>query len=124
MATPAQVSAAATVGLNITELENMALGVIRSYGVQGCISDQVRSSYPHLAYSSMTARWANLERQGRIVRIGDTRLGVSGRSQLVMRAADLVSDPFRAYVEELIKNKKAKKDRRVSQDDYDNYIEV
>lgn len=71
----------------LTELEQKVLDVISYYGEEGCISDQVRGSFPELSYSSVTARFASLELKGVICRNGDTRAGMSGRQQQVMRVA-------------------------------------
>jgi hypothetical protein len=70
-----------------TELEQKVLDVIEAAGATGCISDEVRAAYPHLSYSSVTARFASLEKKGAIYRAGDTRRGDSGRRQQVMRLA-------------------------------------
>ena len=71
----------------LTELEGRVLDVIKSHGADGCISDQVRGRFPELSYSSVTARFASLEAKNAICRNGDTRAGISGRQQQVMRDA-------------------------------------
>jgi hypothetical protein len=83
--TLATTSLAAYHSLDLTELEGRVLDAIEAFGVDGCISDDVRGVFPSLSYSSVTARFASLEEKGRIYRAGDTRPGESGRQQKVMR---------------------------------------
>lgn len=71
-----------------TDLEEKVLAVIAACGVDGCISDDIRKTYPDLSYSSVTARFSALEAKGQIFRAGDTRPGESGRQQKVMRAIE------------------------------------
>ena len=71
--------------VDTTSLEEMVYKEIASYGKSGCISDEVLSKYPNFPYSSITARFASLERKGLIYRDGDKRKGNSGRKQSVMR---------------------------------------
>jgi hypothetical protein len=85
--TTATTSMAAMHSINLTRLEAMVLKCIDDYGNDGCISDEVRSEFPELSYSSVTARFASLEKRGAIVRLGDTRKGESNRQQQVMRSA-------------------------------------
>lgn len=80
-------SMAAYHSIATTDLEQKVLDVIDTAGATGCISDQVRACYPHLSYSSITARFSSLEKKGQIYRAGDTRPGTSGRQQQVMRLA-------------------------------------
>jgi hypothetical protein len=80
-------STAANNSLDLNELEQLVLDVIEGAGATGCISDEIRGTYPDLSYSSITARFAALEKKGAIYRAGDTRSGKSGRKQLVMRMA-------------------------------------
>jgi len=84
-------STAAHRSLDLTDLEQRVLDVIEAAGATGCISDEVRGTYPELSYSSVTARFASLENKGAIYRAGDTRSGKSGRQQLVMRMASYSS---------------------------------
>lgn len=67
------------------KLESMVYEAIKKHGMSGCISDDVRAMYPHLPYSSITARYKALLDKGFIEIIG-TRRCQSGRSQRVMRA--------------------------------------
>ncbi|MFK3741047.1 hypothetical protein [Massilia sp. TN1-12] len=80
-------SLAALHSIDMTELEQKVLDTIGGAGARGCISDEVRAAYPLLSYSSITARFAALEKKGAIYRAGDTRRGDSGRRQQVMRLA-------------------------------------
>lgn len=87
MAAETSLAAFRSIETELTELEQKVLDVIRYHGSDGCISDQVRGSFPELSYSSVTARFASLELKGAICRNGDTRAGISGRQQQVMRDA-------------------------------------
>jgi len=71
--------------VDTTKLEEMVYKEIASYGELGCIADQILSKYANFPYSSITARFASLERKGFIYRDGDKRAGNSGRKQSVMR---------------------------------------
>jgi hypothetical protein len=79
-------SHAAKLSVNTTALEDMVYKAILSTKDRGAISDELRHMFPGLAYSSVTARFYNLEKTGRIYRPGVTRLGDSGRAQMVMWA--------------------------------------
>lgn len=70
-----------------TALEKLVFSDILEAGRKGCISDQIRAKHPNLPYSSITARYAALERKKFIFYAGDKRKGQSGRSQRVIRAA-------------------------------------
>lgn len=72
--------------VDTTRLEDLVLGTVRRFGKDGCTADDVRKVHPELSYSSVTARPASLLRKGLITRGPDTRVGVSGRRQRVMRA--------------------------------------
>ena len=60
---------------------------ISAYGPNGCIAADLLAKYPYLPYSSVTARFAALERKGYITCGPDKRRGPSGRNQRVMRSA-------------------------------------
>jgi hypothetical protein len=75
--------------IDTTALENLVYETVMSFGLLGCISDEIRARHPHLAYSSITARYYNLEKQGRIIRPGSMRPGRSGRMQ-----AEIWADKF------------------------------
>lgn len=82
-------SMAALRSISPSHLEAEVLKVIEGYGVRGCISDEVRTHFPTLAYSSVTARYASLEKKKLIHRSGK-RAGDSGRQQSVMFANSVV----------------------------------
>lgn len=72
--------------IDIAALEALVLSAVAAAGPRGATADEVRRQYPHLAYSSITARPASLLRKKQIVRPGKphVRPGVSGRNQMVM----------------------------------------
>ena len=72
--------------LDTTALETLVLSAIKKFGLRGCISDELRGAFPTLAYSSVTARFANLVKTKRVWRPGATRPGSSGREQQIMWA--------------------------------------
>jgi len=74
--------------LDTTRLEKIVLAIIKSYGFQGCISDQVRRdlSGQVKSYSSVTARFAALKRNRRIFDTEWRAPGESNRGQAIMVA--------------------------------------
>jgi hypothetical protein len=82
-----ETSKEAAYSVNTTDLEERVYNKILSFGKKGCISDEVRASYPNLPYSSITARYAALKRKGFIKLTGEKRPGNSGRNQKVMISA-------------------------------------
>lgn len=80
-----ETSQQAAQAVDTAKLEEIVYEAIRSFGVKGCISDEVRSMYPHLPYSSVTARYKALLDKGLIEETGERRSGQSGRSQRVLR---------------------------------------
>lgn len=76
----------AHLSVDTTALEQLVYEAILSSKDRGLISDELRAMFPALAYSSVTARFARLELTGRIYRPGVTRIGNSGRRQMVMWA--------------------------------------
>jgi hypothetical protein len=73
-------------GVDTTRLEEMVYNAIYSYGDEGCHADQLLAKFNGFPYSSITARFAALERKSHIYYRGDKRKGRSGRNQRVMRA--------------------------------------
>jgi len=69
---------------NLNNLEKEVYTVIEYHGSSGCISDQVRESFPNLSYSSVTARYKALSDKGWISYTGTKKPGNSGRNQRVM----------------------------------------
>ncbi len=79
-------SVEAAYAVDSTKLESMVYDAVVGFGKLGCISDEVRAQYPNYPYSSITARYAALERKGKIFYKGDKRKGESGRNQRVIRS--------------------------------------
>lgn len=79
-------SHAAADSVDTTKLEQMVYEAIRAYGINGCISDQVRAMYPTYPYSSITARYRALLDKGMILDSGLRAPGKSGRNQRVLVA--------------------------------------
>ena len=77
-------SVAAAYEVDTSRLEKMVHDVIRSFGVKGCISDNVREVMSDFAYSSVTARYRSLWEKNLIRYTGEKRKGQSGRGQRVM----------------------------------------
>ena len=74
----------AAYSIDPSRLEKLVYKVIFGFGERGCISDEVRERLPHLAYSSVTARYRKLLDRRHIIDTGIRRPGNSGRSQRVM----------------------------------------
>lgn len=79
-------SAEAAHSVDTTKLEKMVHEAILAYGSNGCIAADLLAKYHYLPYSSVTARFAALQRKEFISCGPDKRTGPSGRSQRVMRA--------------------------------------
>lgn len=73
--------------VDTTKLEQMVHEAIKRAGPDGCIADELLTEFWQFPYSSITARFAALERKSFIFRNGEKRKGRSGRSQQVMRDA-------------------------------------
>jgi hypothetical protein len=58
---------------------------IKSFGEQGCISDEVLKRNSAIRYSSITARYNELIKEQLVELTGEYRPGLSGRAQRVMR---------------------------------------
>lgn len=71
--------------VDTTFLERYVYDAIKGYGLRGCIASDLLKAYPHLPYSSITARFKALSDKG-YIRYEGTRQGRSGRSQRVMIA--------------------------------------
>lgn len=72
--------------VDTSRLEREVYLVIKSYGVRGCISDEVRARFPYHPYSSITARYRALLDKHLIEDTGIRMPGTSGKNQRVMRA--------------------------------------
>lgn len=80
-------SAEAYASVDTSRLEELVLSAIKSFGKNGCTSDDVRTMFRNFAYSSITARYAGLYRKKLITYLPEKRKGVSGRNMRVMVAA-------------------------------------
>ena len=72
--------------VNSTFLEEMVHKEIKEYGKNGCIADDLLDKFSNFPYSSITARFASLERKGYIECGPEKRMGRSNRGQRVMRS--------------------------------------
>lgn len=75
----------AALKIDTTKMEQMVYEAIAKSGETGCISDNILDQFPHLPYSTITARYKSLVDKGFVEIIG-VREGKSGRKQRVMRA--------------------------------------
>ena len=76
-------SKAAAALLDPTKLEGEVLAAIKSFGTNGCISDQIEAKLSHIKCSSVTPRYAKLNQKGLIRDSGERRVALSGRQQIV-----------------------------------------
>lgn len=83
-ATSPGTSKAAAQDLPVTDLEVIVYEAIRDAGEEGMTQDELLQAFPHLSYSSVTARPAALKRKGMIMDSGIKRPGRSGRMQSVL----------------------------------------
>lgn len=83
-----------SLGSTAENMREAIADVIRSYGAEGCIMDEVFTHFPTLSrqYSTISGRFSELEDSGVIVRNGETRPGKSKRQQKVMRAVEFASE--------------------------------
>lgn len=92
MTTPTSIAALKTTA--ITPIRDRVYEVIEMYGADGCITDDVIAFFKKTDKTNtgrITGRFSELVAEGRIVRVGDTRKGASGKQQMVMRASKFVS---------------------------------
>lgn len=80
-----ETSVEAANAVDSTRLEKMVYEDIASFGDDGCIANDLLRLRPGFPYSSITARFAALERKELIYYRGDKRKGDSGRNQRIMR---------------------------------------
>jgi len=78
-------SVEAAYAVNTTKLEELVFNAIKASGNHGVTASILLRMYAERPYSSITARFAALERKGMIYYQGDKRKGISGRNQRVMR---------------------------------------
>jgi len=76
-------SKAAAALLDPTKLEFEVLEAIKSFGSNGCISDQIEAKLSHIKCSSVTPRYAKLAQKGLIRDSGLRRVARSNRQQIV-----------------------------------------
>ncbi len=74
--------------VNVQLCQSRVLNVIRSYGIDGCIVDDLRAELPNM---SPAQRMVELERKGKIIYIGK-RKGRLGRNQRIAVAVDQTGD--------------------------------
>jgi len=83
--TDPQTSKEAAQSVDVTNLEQIVLDVIKRYP-NGCISQDVESELAQYRSSSITPRYNQLIKKGLVIDTGEKRPGFSGRNQRVMRA--------------------------------------
>lgn len=74
--------------LPVTRLELIVLEAIRAAGKEGITADELLAKFPHLSYSSVTARPASLKEKGLVKDSGERRKGRTGRNQAVLVAVE------------------------------------
>lgn len=85
----ARTSIAALHSTPILPIREKVLEIIEAHGATGCITDDVISYFAGSDKTNtgrITGRFSELVKEGKVVRLGDTRVGVSGKKQLIMRA--------------------------------------
>ena len=83
----------------LAPMRDRVYDVIESYGEHGCISDEVFTYFATITNTNtgrITGRYSELENDGRMIRLGDTRIGISGKQQLVMRATKFTPKAVKA----------------------------
>ena len=66
------------------KLEELVYEVIARYP-NGCISDEIQTHFPNHGVQTISPRYAPLIRKGFIEDTGERRIGLSGRSQRVLK---------------------------------------
>ena len=84
-ATDPMTSQAAAASVDCTKLEGEVLAVVKSFGVAGCIAEEVLRKFPN-GSQSITPRFRPRLRKGLIIEAGELRRASSGRNQRVVRA--------------------------------------
>lgn len=79
--------------LDVGRMELIVLNAIKSFGRDGCISDQVQDALPQHRYSTVTARYKSLKEKNLIKVDSRKKKGASGRYQLVMWASEYYELP-------------------------------
>lgn len=73
--------------VDTSHLEQVVFEFIESAGAYGATQEDLLEAFPHMPYSSITARPSALLRKRLIVDSGERRRGASGRTQRVLKAA-------------------------------------
>lgn len=74
--------------VDATRMERIVLDTIRTFGTDGCISDDVLALLHGYRYSTVTARYKQLKEKGLIIVDDRKRKAESGRQQLIMWAKE------------------------------------
>ena len=83
--TDPQTSKEAAQSVDVTNLEQIVLDVIKSYP-KGCITEQIELDLPDVRISSISPRIRPLINKGLIIDTGEKRPSSSGRNQRVLKA--------------------------------------
>lgn len=78
-------SHAAAKSTNAGKLMGEIYAVMKWYGLDGCIADDVQASLPDVLSHSLTPRYRQMIERGMIELTGETRRGNSGRQQQLRR---------------------------------------
>lgn len=70
--------------IDVNRLERLVLAEVKRSGKKGITASELLDKFPHLSYSSVTARPSALKRKGFIVDSGKRRPGKTGRNQMVL----------------------------------------
>jgi hypothetical protein len=73
--------------VDTNKLEKLVYDTIKSFGIEGCILDQIIAANPMIPYPSITARPSALTRKDLIYDTGKRKLSARGRNQRVMAAS-------------------------------------
>jgi hypothetical protein len=76
----------AVLSADLRSTQERVYDAIKSFGKDGCISDQVLDYLKPMPYGSITSHYGLLIEKGYIELTGEKRPGKSGRRQRVMRA--------------------------------------
>lgn len=76
----------AALSVDSATLEMKVFDVIKSFGVTGCISDQIVDALHPIGVQTVSPRYKSLKKKSLVEETGEKRLGKSGRNQMVLRA--------------------------------------
>lgn len=74
--------------IDVSRLEKLVLAEVKRAGKKGITQSELLAKFPHLSYSSVTARPSALKRKGLIADSGKRRPGPTGRNQMVLVTAE------------------------------------